>query len=296
MNNDIISRNPVNRVEPPKNPCPKRQSLSVEEALRLGALCTSGTPTANKTAAYLALASGARLGEVLGLTWAHMALDGERPFIHYVQQFTNAGEIAPLKTDKDENPVGRIVPIDGSTVSALIAWKGVQREQLNALGIEQGNDTPVITNQLGTFTNHSRFERWWRSFCVDNGFGKIVTADGKGIVTLTIGEDASLYPGSAYVIVWRDSDGWPCDGNGKRYSRSYKRPEIKTRYDGLRYHSLRHTHFSMQLASGMDIPTAQALGGWSSPAMLLNVYAHPLAENVWNSAGFMDKLTAKQLV
>ena len=47
----------------------------------------------------------------------------------------------------------------------------------------------------------------------------------------------------------------------------------------------------MRLASGMDIPTAQALGGWSTPAMLMNVYAHPVNENIWNAAGFMDKLT-----
>ena len=296
VNNDLIARNPVDRADTPKNPKPNRQSLSVEDANRLSVLCTSGTPTANKTAVYLALATGARLGEVMGLTWAHIVLDdAQRPFVHFVQQFTGASEIAPLKTDKDDNPTGRIVPLDMSTVAVLLAWKSVQREQLlNELGIEQGNDTPVITNQLGKFTNHSRFQRWWRDFCVNNGFGKLVTPDGKAIKELVIGEDASLYPESEYVIMWRDSDGWPCDENGKRYSRSYPRPEIKTCYDGLHFHALRHTHFSLRLASGMDTITAQYLGGWSSPAMLMNVYAHPVAENIWQSAGFMDKLTAKQ--
>lgn len=296
VNNDIIARNPVDRADTPKNPKPNRQSLSVEDANKLSMLCTSGTPTANKTAVYIALATGARLGEVMGLTWGYVALDGDRPFVHFAQQFTGAGEIAPLKTDKDDNPTGRIVPLDASTVGVLIAWKPVQREHLNTLGIEQGNDTPVITNQLGAFTNHSRFERWWRSFCVDNGFGKVMTADGKVVKELTIGDDAALYPDSDFVIVWRDGDGWPCDESGKRYSRSNPRPEIKTHYEGLRFHALRHTHFSLRLASGMDIPTAQYLGGWSSPAMLTNVYAHPVAENVWNSAGFMDELTAKQTV
>jgi len=47
----------------------------------------------------------------------------------------------------------------------------------------------------------------------------------------------------------------------------------------------------MRLASGMDIPTAQALGGWSTPTMLMNVYAHPVSENIWNAAGFMDGLS-----
>lgn len=293
VNNDLILRNPAARVEPPKKPKPNRQSLEIEDANRLSALCASDKPTANKTAAFIALATGARLGEILGLTWGHACIDGDRPFVHFVQQFTSAGEIAPLKTDKDDEPnPGRIVPLDASTVAVLIAWKSTQREQLNALGIEQCASTPIITNQNGTFTNHSRFERWWRSFCVDNGFGRMVTTDGHEILTLEIGDDAALYPDA--VIQWKDSDGWPCDENGKRYSRSYKRPEIKTRYVGLRFHSLRHTHFSLRLASGMDTITAQYLGGWSSPAMLLGVYAHPVAQNIWSSAGFMDKLIAKQ--
>lgn len=296
VNNDLIVRNPVERADTPKNPKPNRQSLSVEDANKMSVLCTSGTPTANKTAVFLALATGARLGEVLGLTWAHIVLDGDRPFVHFVQQFTGASEIAPLKTDKDDNPTGRVVPLDASTVAVLLAWKSEQREQLNAIGIEQGNDTPVITNQLGRFTNHSRFERWWRSFCVDNGFGKIVTADGKQVVQLALGADASLYPESDYVIEWRDAGGWSCDADGKRYSRSYPRPKTSKRYDGLHFHALRHTHFSLRLAAGMDTITAQYLGGWSSPAMLMNVYAHPVAENIWASAGFMDKLTAKQTV
>lgn len=296
VNNDLILRNPVERAETPKNPKPNRQSLSVEDAMRLSAICTSGTPTANKTAVYLALATGCRLGEVLGLEWAHVTFDDERPFVHIVQQFTEAGELAPLKTDKDENPVGRVVPLDSSTVAVLLAWKSLQREQLNQLGVEQCMSTPVVTNQNCTFTNHSRFERWWRSFCVENGFGKMVTDDGKQLITLTVGDDAAAYPESDYCIEWRDSDGWPCDASGKRYSRSYKRPKVKTRYQGLNFHALRHTHFSFRLASGTDIITCQYLGGWSSPAMLMNVYSHPIAQTVWQSSGFMDKLTTKQLV
>ena len=98
------------------------------------------------------------------------------------------------------------------------------------------------------------------------------------------------------IIEWRDAEGWHCDENGRRYSRTYKRPVIKRHYEGLNYHELRHTHFTMRLASGMDIPTAQALGGWSTPAMLMNVYAHPVNENIWNAAGFMDKLSASDPV
>ena len=296
VNNDLILRNPVERADTPKNPKPNRQSLEPGEANRMSALCESGTPTANKTAVYLALATGARLGEILGLTWGNIELDGDRPFVHIVQQFTEQGEIAPLKTDKDDAPnPGRLIPIDSSTVAVLAAWRQAQRMQLNTLGIEQSKSTPVVSNRLGAFTNHSCFHRWWRdSFCVPNGFGRYFAEDGREIVTLTIGDDATLY--GDCTIEWKDAEGWPCDATGKRYSRSYKRPRIKKRYDGLHFHALRHTHFSLRLASGMDTITAQYLGGWSSPAMLMNVYAHPVAQNIWDSAGFMDRLTAKQMV
>ena len=293
VRNDIILRNPVDRVESPKKPKPHRRALDAAEARKLINLCSTGAPTASKTAVFLGLSLGARLGEVLGITWGNIVLEGERPFVHIVQQFTDGGRIAPLKTDEDDSPnPGRIVPLDTSTVMALCAWRSEQRKQLNALGIEQGGDTPVITSSIGSFLGHSRFRKWWQSFCVENGYGRWVSDDGLEVVTLRIGDDASLHPGC--IIEWVDSAGWPCDASGKRFSRSYKRPKITRHYDGLKFHELRHTHFTMRLASGMDIPTAQALGGWSTPDVLLNVYAHPVSQNVWDSVGFMDKLTEKQ--
>lgn len=294
VDNDLIIRNPVDRVETPKKPKPHREALSNDEARRLGELVTAGTPTANKVCVYLGLSLGARLGEVLGLTWGHVVLDGNRPFAHIIQQHTQDNRRTALKTDKDENPVGRVVPLDSSTVAVLKAWKSEQVKQLNVLGVEQGTATPIITSAHGQWLDHSKFSKWWRCFCVDNGFGRWLADDGRAVIDLRIGDNTELYPADSYLIEWRDSDGWPCDEKGKRYSRSYKRPKIKRHYDGLNYHELRHTHFTMRLAAGMDIPTAQALGGWSTPTVLLNTYAHPTPENVWAAAGFMDELTAKQ--
>ena len=295
MRNGVIVRNPADFAEQPKKPKPQREALTISESNRLTEICTSGTPTANKVAVYLGLALGARLGEVLGIQWRHVSLNGN-PSVTIVQQFTSTGKIAPLKTDKDDSPTGRTIPIDTHTAMMLSTWKATQRKQLNELGIEQGNDTPVITNQLGAFVNHSRFERWWRSFCVDNGFGKWTSDDGRSIVNLVIGDDTELFPPSDYVIQWRDADGWPCDADGRRYSRTYKQPKAKKHYHGLHYHELRHTHFTYRIAlEKMDIPTAQYLGGWSSPDVLLKHYAHATPESVWQSVGFMDRLAAMKV-
>lgn len=292
VNNDICLRNPMDRVATPRKPKPKRKALSSDESKRLANIVTSGEPSANTTAVYTYLATGTRLGEVLGLKWDYVFLDEERPYIYFLYQLNRRGELVSLKTDDDDNPIGRVVPIDESTVSVLRAWKDAQREYLSELCIEQTGDTFVITNSLGSHCDHTNFERWWRSFCVKHGFGKMVDDEGREIVALTIGQDASEH--SDCVIEWRDADGWPCDASGRRYSRSYKRPKVKSHYQGLTIHELRHTHFTHRLANGMDIPTAQALGGWSTPAMLLTTYAHPVPENVWASAGFMDALTNEE--
>lgn len=292
VDNNLIIRNPVDRAEAPRRPKPKRRALSTEEAIRLMSVASSGKPTANKVCVYLGLSLGARLGEILGLTWGHVILDGPKPFVHIIQQHTPDNKRTPLKTDKDESPQGRIVPLDAATVSALRLWKSEQRILLNDLGVEQGTGTPIVTSALGRWQGHSKFQKWWRDFCVQNGFGRWRSDDGRVVVDLIVGDESSLY--SDAIVEWRDADGWPCDEKGRRYSRSYKRPEVNRHYDGLNYHELRHTHFTMRLAEGMDLPTAQALGGWSSPEMLLSVYAHPVAENIWESAGFMDNLVAKQ--
>ena len=312
VNNDIILRNPVLRADAPRKPKPKRHALSMDEAARLARICSSGTPTANKVAVYLGLALGARLGEVLGLQWQHVVLDStagkgqgeqralstfmlvtciDRPFVHIVQQYTPTGDIAPTKTDHADMPVGRIVPIDTSTVRVLKAWRAEQRRLLDALGIEQSPTTPVITNAHGQFTNHYSYEAWFRKFCVEHKFGQVFDDDGKPIVELRVGDDApdaERYDG--YTIIWRDACGRYCDETGQRYSSSYQRPQVKRHYRGLVFHELRHSNFTIRLAGGTDVTTCQYLGGWSSPEILMKTYAHPVAETIWGSAGFMDGL------
>ena len=288
VDNDILDRNPVDRVAPPKKPKPRRRALSLAEARRLEDALTAGEITASKAAVYLALHTGARLGEVLGLEWRHVYIGGARPFVHVIQQHTPENTRTPLKTDADDNPVGRVLPLDASTVEVLAAWRVEQEKQLSVLGVEQDAGTPVFTSQTGTWIDHAHFQRWWRSFSVQSGFGRWVDADGRQVVELRVGDDPAAFEGC--VVEWRDADGWPCDETGRRYSRTHKRPVVKHLYDGLAFHELRHTHFTLLLHSGVDIPTAQALGGWSTPEMLTRVYSHATPEHIWNTVGFMDRL------
>ena len=293
VKNGLILFNPVDRDRleaVPKLVKSKRKSLERDEYTRLLSICSSGAPTALHVAVYLGGILGARLGEVLGLQWKHFH-DGERPFILVEQQYRRDGEVAATKTGKDGDG-GRIIPIDASSASLLRSWRSAQREALLEFGIESGLDTPIVTNEVGTWQDHARFERKFRQFCVDHGYGRFVDEDGTRIVELCIGDDAAPYDGC--VILWHDAEGWPCDAEGKRYSRTYKKPKIKKRYQGLVYHELRHSKYSIAGADGMPKKVAQALGGWKSSKMLDEIYEHALDEDVLKSASYMERYTTPQ--
>ena len=228
-----------------------------------------------------------RIGEILGLSWRHIEFDGI-PHIVIEQQFTALDGVHQTKADERH-----LSPLDAVTVDYLRRWKDIQYQSLNEIGIECGIETPVCTSEVGTRINTSNFENWWRRWCVGNGYGKWIGDDGREIVDLSIGKDASLYDDC--IIEWRDAQGWPCSADGRRYSRSHKRetPKAKRHYKGLVFHELRHSWASHRLDSGMNYKVVQSLGGWSTPDMLLNVYGHALDESVLEAGGYMDSLLAE---
>ena len=44
----------------------------------------------------------------------------------------------------------------------------MQRKYLNYLGIEQGKDTPVLTNEAGVRMEANNLSRWWCGFREDD--------------------------------------------------------------------------------------------------------------------------------
>jgi integrase len=109
-------------------------------------------------AVRLALASGARRGEILALTWG--CVDLERSQIRIVQQQTASG-LRQTKTAAGR----RTVQLDGGTTEHMRTWKTRQAEYLLQLSVRQDEHTPVVTNEAGAFHDSDGFSRWWRGFC-----------------------------------------------------------------------------------------------------------------------------------
>lgn len=163
--NEIVPRNAVDLVPFPR-PRPKeaRKSLTPEEAARLFH-CAEAEGGAHATGLMLLIATGMRRGEMLGLMWGYVDLDGERLFIAH--QYDTDKNLREPKTEKSK----RWVSVKGRMAGVLRAWKAQQADELAVIGLPQTDETPVFANELGQFIDPNNYARWWRNFSVDNGFG-----------------------------------------------------------------------------------------------------------------------------
>ena len=216
VEDDLLMRNPVSKRMIPKVERPEVRFLEREEVLRLLAVLNVQEDEAqmleqtsrktkprkehrfekNKASATLlrsrvmavriAIASGCRLGEILGLEWQHVDMDTCE--IKIVQQNTIHGISTP-KTKQSK----RTITLDPQTVTLLKAWKVKQAEFLSSLGITVEKDTPVITDTEGGYHCSRSFSHWWRRFRSKYDFEGLKFHELRHThATLLIGEKADL--------------------------------------------------------------------------------------------------------
>ncbi|MDR1015322.1 MAG: site-specific integrase [Coriobacteriales bacterium] len=182
VNDDIILRNPCDRVEAPKLTKPARGSALDKAGVArlveaLGDAESKDYPLARSerqqqtsdmshvAAARLALAAGLRRGEVLGLSWRDVDLESATIYIRNTLCNTS-GELKPPKTATSN----RTISLDGRMLADLKRWKQQQAEYLFSLGIGQGAETPVISTETGSRMEGNNLDRWWRRFQERYGF------------------------------------------------------------------------------------------------------------------------------
>lgn len=143
--------------------------------------------------------------------------------------------------------------MNGALADYLDRWKTAQREQLERYGLDQDGDTPIVNGVKVIETEDGKraavinidghnFDRWFRDFCVDNGFGTYENITG---------------------TFMRD---------GKMRIRG-------TGYSGLVPHALRHTQATLLIGEGADVKTVQARLGHASPNTTLAIYSHAIEAN-----------------
>lgn len=182
VNDDIVLRNPCDRVEAPKQQKSTRgtaldkkgvsrlmKALKEEESREYP---LAKLPQQKHTAdmahvnvARIALGAGLRRGEILGLSWEDVNVEASE--IHVCH--TLCKTTGKLKSPKTASS-NRVVAIDSQLMSDLMRWKAMQARYLLSLGISQNGTTPLITNEAGGRMDGGNLNRWWRSFCKRHGF------------------------------------------------------------------------------------------------------------------------------
>lgn len=191
---DLIVKNPFERVDAPGIDEPDRKTLTAEEGAALLAFVDAEElrlyrETAEKEARQhergkdagrsrvlgvcaigrvlavrVGLATGMRLGEVMGLAWG--AVSEKEGTITVKQSLTGRGETKAPKTKAG----ARTIYVDATTFDHLSAWKSFQRSKLRSIGVEQTDETPVSSTDRGTYGSLANFGHWWSGFRDRAGF------------------------------------------------------------------------------------------------------------------------------
>ncbi len=163
-----LGRNPVNAVERPNVERVEFQILDESQARRL-LFAASRSPF--ETIFYLALTTGMRKGELLGLQWSD--LDEVKGILHIqrqLQQIPRKGSfLVPTKTRAGR----RMINLGQGTLSQLKAHRERQ-QKLKATAGEQWQEHDLIfTTGIGTFLDQSRVSKEFKSLLKSAGLPSI---------------------------------------------------------------------------------------------------------------------------
>lgn len=258
LENDVITRNPCVGVKLPKVSADARRSLTADEASRFLSCLRKEALSPSSICTMVLLQCGLRKGEALGLSWGDY--DPREGTLRIARQYTNDHVLRPPKSKMSR----RVIAANGLLREYLDAWKKEQREQLRGLGIDQGPETPIVHSigveavggaQRAVVRNMDghNYSRWFRNFCVDNGFGR-----------------------------WRNVT--------SEFSRDGVERRRGTGYEGVCPHMLRHTQATLLIGEGADVKTVQARLGHASADTTLNIYSHAIEANDRKAASVFGDL------
>jgi integrase len=228
----IIRDNPTDLARPPKVPDRETEMLQPDQAAKL-LEHLRGKPL--YLIAALALATGMRRNEMLGLRWQDCDLEVGRLT---VEQSLEQTPVHGIRVKGPKTKHGRrTISLPAHIVTELRAHWRAQQEQRLAIGLGKApTDSPVLANQDGKFTTPSAINYAWRRQMQEIGMPAVLL------------------------------------------------------------HSLRHTHASTLIASGVDILTISRRLGHSSPTITLGVYGHLIHGADDRAAQIMEAVFGSKMV
>lgn len=277
--NRFIQSNPTELVTPPKV---TRDEIQVFTQAEIDLLLTIAKKFRMYTALLLAVTTGMRLGEILGVRWKDIDLTGGIVHVRQNLQLSHHKGIIfePPKTEKGK----RKIPIPEKTIIALKEYKKVWSESKiknSSLSCPLCQTTSkVTTNKDGTATytcpecNHS-----W------------VKANDLVFVST---EHTPLHPKNFNIRFWHRllidaefsqndmADFNPQSAKVKRTDMLEKCRLEKENWKTItfrNFHALRHTYATTLLAANVPIVDVSRVLGHSKVSTTLDIYGHAIPEN-----------------
>ena len=170
-----IDWNPCDAVRPPKKGKPSPNSLTIEGYARLAATLTALEPTQVVTAAAIALFTGAREGEVCGMTWADY--DAKARTLRVSRAIGKDGGKVYVKGAKNDSSQNRTMPVNDPLASMLDRRREYMVAELQEQGITL-NDNEfgqlyIVGYWDGRFLSPLWLCKAWREFSA--AFGLVGT-------------------------------------------------------------------------------------------------------------------------
>ncbi len=157
----------------------KQEALTLDEATSLAQTIKSNELTGFTVAVLLALFTGMRRGEVLGLTWNDVDLSDN--VIHVRNQYAKDKKLRAPKSDESR----RDIAFDEGTAELLKKWRKQQQKEFREKGARFSENAPVCSNFVCRFIDPDTFGRWRRNYFIKNGLGRYKNeehyTDAKGI-------------------------------------------------------------------------------------------------------------------
>lgn len=182
LEHDLVRMNPVKRVKPPKRkpnePTQVREALSLDEAIGLLDL-TRGTDL--DAFVTIAIYTGMRRGEILGLKWKDIDLKAGRIQIRRtLAEGTKvlpdgSGITRPVVNQPKTRNSARDLMIPAAVIESLVRRRATQRRDRLAAGDywlagDDSQDLFVFTNPVGGAVYPSNVQQKFKRFCKRNNF------------------------------------------------------------------------------------------------------------------------------
>jgi len=170
----LVPKNPCKGVTLPRRDDVEREILSLSQTQELLSLLSGDSNTNIQLDMFLVLAiyTGMRRGELLGLKWSDIDFTHGLISIRRAAYYESGGRGAYIDTPKTKNSV-RTLKISGYSLARVKAYREWQQPYAADLGDKWKNGDWVFTNWCGDLMYTNAPERYFKKLCESNGLPRV---------------------------------------------------------------------------------------------------------------------------